>query len=158
MAAKKVKEAYKPVSLVNRQARHEYDITETFEAGIALTGTEVKSIRQGRANLQDSFCRVIGGELWAYNLYVMPYEQGNRYNTEPRRPRKLLLHRWQINRLLGKVQEKGLAVIPTKLYFKQGYAKIEIGVGRGRKLYDKRDAIASREQERDARRELASRD
>jgi SsrA-binding protein len=159
MAAKKnEKDEYRPVRLVNRSARFEYEITETFEAGIVLTGTEIKSVRQSQANLQDSFCRVNGNEVWVYNLHIAPYEQGNRYNVEARRPRKLLLHRWQINKLLIGAQDKGLTIIPTVLYFKQGYAKVEIGIARGKKLYDKRDSIAGRDRDREAQRELASRE
>lgn len=158
MPKKKDKEAYKPVSIVNRQARHEYEIGDTFEAGIALTGTEVKSLRLGRANLTDGFCRIQDGEVWLYNMHVSPYEQGNRYNVEERRPRKLLLHRWQIVRLQSQSQEKGLSIIPLKLYFARGRAKIEIGIGRGRKLYDRRERIADRDRDREMRRELAERD
>ncbi|MCC6444814.1 MAG: SsrA-binding protein SmpB [Armatimonadetes bacterium] len=133
----------------NRKARHEYFIDETYEAGVALAGTEVKSLRQGKANLQDSFCRVQEGEMWVYNLHISPYEQGNRWNVDARRPRKLLLHKGEIERLIGKVQEKGLTLIPLQIYFKRGRAKLEIALARGKKLYDKREAIA----ERDARRE-----
>ena len=158
MAKKKDKEAYKPVSLVNRQARHEYEIGDSFEAGIVLTGTEVKSLRLGRANLSDAFCRIQDGEVWLYNMYISPYEQGNRYNVGERRPRKLLLHRWQIVRLQSQSQEKGLSIIPLKLYFARGRAKIQIGIGRGRKLYDRRERIADRDREREMRRELAERD
>ena len=146
------------VSILNRKARHEYEIDETYEAGLALTGTEIKSIRLGLANLQDSFCRIQNGEMWVYNFYIAPYDQGNRYNPEPRRPRKLLLHKWQITKITTRVNERGLAVVPTKLFFQNGFAKLEIGVGRGKKLWDKRDAIADRDRERDARREVFGRD
>src|SRR5579884_327769 len=117
MAKKKEKEAYKPVSLVNRQARHEYEIGDTYEAGIMLTGTEVKSLRLGRANISDAFCRIQDGEVWVYNLHISPYEMGNRYNVEERRARKLLLHRWQIARIQSTAQEKGLTIVVTRLYF-----------------------------------------
>jgi SsrA-binding protein len=157
-AKKKDKDEPRAVRLVNRSARFEYEIGETFEAGIVLTGTEIKSVRLSQANLQDSFCRVNGNEVWVYNLHISPYEQGNRYNVEPRRPRKLLLHKWQIERLDVKAQDKGLTIIPTVLYFKQGFAKLEIGIGKGKKLYDKRESIADRDRDREARRELASRD
>ncbi|HEX5324914.1 MAG TPA: SsrA-binding protein SmpB [Capsulimonadaceae bacterium] len=158
MPKKKDKEAYKPVTLLNRQARHEYEIGDTFEAGLVLTGTEVKSLRLGRANLSDAFCRVQDGEVWLYNMHVSPYEMGNRYNVEERRPRKLLLHRWQIVRLQVESQTKGLTIVPTKLYFSRGKAKIEIGVGRGRKLYDRRERIADRDRDRETRRELAEKE
>lgn len=158
MPKKKDKEAYKPVTIVNRQARHEYEIGDTFEAGIVLSGTEVKSLRLGRANLSDAFCRIQDGEVWVYNMHISPYEQGNRYNVGERRPRKLLLHRWQIVRLQSQSQEKGLSIIPLKLYFTRGRAKLEIGIGRGRKLYDRRERIADRDREREMRRELAERE
>ena len=157
MPKKKDKEAYKPVTLVNRQARHEYEISDSFESGVVLTGTEVKSLRLGRASLAEAFCRIQDGEVWLYNMHISPYEQGNRYNVEERRPRKLLLHRWQIVRLQSQSQEKGLSIIPLKLYFTRGRAKIEIGIGRGRKLYDRRERIADRDREREMRRELAER-
>ena len=146
------------VSIHNRKARHEYEIEETYVAGIALTGTEIKSIRLGLANLQDSFCRIQSGEVWVYSFYIAPYDQGNRYNPEPRRQRKLLLHKWQITKMTTRVNERGLSVIPTKLFFDNGYAKLEIGVGRGKKLWDKRDSIADRDRERDARREVFGRE
>jgi SsrA-binding protein len=155
MAKKKDKEAYKPITLVNRQARHEYEIGDSFEAGIVLTGTEVKSLRLGRASLAEAFSRIQDGEVWLYNMHISPYVQGNRYNVEERRPRKLLLHRWQIVRLQSQSQEKGLSIIPLKLYFTRGRAKIEIGIGRGRKLYDRRERIADRDRDREMRRELA---
>ena len=146
------------VTLLNRKARHEYEIEETYVAGIVLTGTEIKSIRLGLANLQDSFCRTQNGEVWVYNFYIAPYEQGNRYNMETRRPRKLLLHKWQIVKIDTRTNERGLAIIPTKLFFERGYAKLEIGIGRGKKLWDKRDSIAERDRDRDARREAFSRE
>jgi SsrA-binding protein len=142
---------------VNRKARHEYTIEETYDAGICLAGTEVKSIRAGKGSVQESFARVENGEVWLQNMYIAPYEQGNRFNLEPRRPRKLLLHKSEIDRLAGKTQQKGLALIPLQLYFERGYAKIELGLGRGKKLYDKREAIAERDAEREARRVLADR-
>jgi SsrA-binding protein len=155
---KKDNEDRRPIRLVNRSARFEYEIGETYEAGIVLTGTEIKSVRLGQASLQDSFCRVTNHEVWVYNLHISPYEQGNRYNVEPRRARKLLLHRWQINKLRIGAQEKGLTIVPTVLFFKQGFAKLEIGIGKGKKLYDKRESIADKDRDREARRELASRD
>jgi SsrA-binding protein len=146
------------LTILNRKSSHEYEIDETFVAGLVLTGTEIKSIRLGLCNLQDSFCRVQNGELWVYNMYVAPYEQGNRYNVEPRRARKLLLHKWQIIRLTTKVNERGMAVVPTKLFFEHGYAKLVVGLGKGKKLWDKRESIASRDREREARREAFSRE
>jgi len=139
----------KKVVSTNRRAWHEYFIEETYEAGLVLVGTEVKSVRQGRANLQDAYCRVLNGEMWVFNMHISPYEQGNRWNVDARRTRKLLLHKREVDRLSGKVQAKGLTIVPLRLYFKRGRAKLEIALARGKKLYDKREAIA----ERDARRE-----
>lgn len=135
----------------NRKARHDYFIEETLEAGIALTGTEVKSLRGGKANIKDSFARVENGEVFLYDMHISPYEQGNRFNHEPRRPRKLLLHKEEIRRLIGKTREKGLTLIPLRVYFNtQGRVKVELALARGKKLYDKREAI----RERDAKREI----
>lgn len=142
---------------VNRKARHEYFIEETFAAGIALAGTEVKSIRAGKVSLQEGYARVEDGEVWLHNMYIAPYEQGGRFNLDPRRPRKLLLHRFEIARLAGQTQQKGLTLIPLQLYFERGYAKIELGVARGKKLYDKRRAIAERDAQREERRGLVDR-
>jgi SsrA-binding protein len=136
----------------NRKARHEYEILETLDAGIALKGPEVKSIREGKVSFQDSFARVEGGEVWLHSLHISPYEQANRYNEDPLRPRKLLLHRDEIRRLVGKVEEKGLTLVPLEIYFVRGYAKVQIAVARGRKLHDKRDALKRKAQEREARR------
>ena len=141
----------------NRRARHEYSIEETYDAGLALVGTEVKAIRAGKANLQDAFCKIERGEVWLYHMHVAPYEQGTHWNVEPRRPRKLLLHRREIEKLRGKMEQKGYALVPLSLYFQHGYAKLELGLGRGKKLYDKREDIASRDAEREQRRELAQR-
>ncbi|MDK2822034.1 MAG: SsrA-binding protein [Clostridia bacterium] len=136
----------------NRRARHEYDIKETFEAGIALTGTEVKSLRTGKANITDSYARVENGEVILYEMHVSPYEKGNRFNHEPRRPRRLLMHKYEIRRLYGKVREKGLTLIPLKVYFNErGKAKVELALVKGKRLYDKRQDIAAR----DAQREIA---
>lgn len=146
------------IAILNRKARHEYEIDDTYVAGLVLSGTEIKSIRLGLANLTDSFCRVQNGELWVHNFYIAPYEQGNRYNLEPRRARKLLLHKWEITKMAGRVAEKGLSIIPLKLFFDRGYAKLEIGVGKGKKLWDKRESIADRDRERDARREVFGRE
>lgn len=134
----------------NRKAYHDYFVEEKLEAGIKLTGTEIKSIRNGRVNLKDSFARVENGEVWLYQMHISPYEQGNRFNHDPLRKRKLLLHKSEINKLMGKVQQEGLTLVPTKIYLKRGLAKIELGVCRGKKLYDKRQDIAKR----DAKREI----
>lgn len=138
----------------NRKAYHEYNILEKWEAGIVLQGTEVKSLRLGRANLKDSYGRVDKGELWLVNLHISPYEQGNVWNHEPRRPRKLLMHRREIRRLATKVNERGLTLVPLRLYFRNGRAKVEIAVARGKKVYDRREAIAKRDVDRDMAREL----
>ncbi|MCS6859859.1 MAG: SsrA-binding protein SmpB [Abditibacteriales bacterium] len=135
---------------VNRRARHEYDIIETYEAGLVLTGPEVKSLRAGRVSLQEAFARIDGGEGWLYGMHIAPYEQAHHIEQNPTRVRKLLLHKQEIGRLAGKTQQRGLTLIPLKLYFKRGYAKVELGVARGRKLHDKRRVLA----ERDARREM----
>lgn len=136
----------------NRKAFHDYHIDETYEAGIILQGTEVKSIRGSRANLRDSYARVEGGELILYNMHVSPYDQGNRFNHEPLRPRKLLMHRSEINRLLGKVKEKGYALVPLKVYLKGGLIKIEVALARGKKSYDKRQDLKERESRREIER------
>lgn len=148
---------HKNVSIVNRKARHEYHIAETFDAGIVLSGTEIKSIRDGKASIAESFCKVEDGEVWIHGMHVAPYEQGNRWNVDPLRPRKLLLHRGEINRINRALAEKGLTLVPLKLFFSKGYAKLNIGLGRGKKLYDKREAISARDVERDRRREEAGR-
>ena len=141
----------------NRKARHEYNILETYEAGMVLKGTEVKSLREGKANLKDSYAKMSDGEMFLLNLHISPYEKGNRYNQEPTRPRKLLLHRNQIRRLLGRVAEKGLTLVPLRLYFKGSYAKVELALAVGKKLYDRRKSIAEREAERTVRRALKER-
>lgn len=142
---------------VNRRARHEYEISDTYQAGIVLVGTEVKSLRAGRVNFQDAFVRIEHNEAWLYNMHISPYEQGNRWNVEPARRRKLLLHRWEIDELRGRSEQKGLTIIPLQLYFQRGFAKVEIGLGRGKKLYDKREAIAERDRQREQQRELSGR-
>ena len=135
---------------INRRARHEYALEETLEAGIVLTGTEIKSIRAGRINLAEAYARIERGEAWLIGAHIAPYEQGNRNNHEPTRTRKLLLHRDQIAELIGRTQAKGFTLVPLKLYIRDGMAKLELGVGKGKKAYDKRRTIA----ERDARREI----
>lgn len=138
------------VIAVNRKAYHNYFVEEAYEAGIVLTGTEIKSIRAGRVNLQDSYAQVREGEMVLLNVHIAPYQHASHTNHEPRRPRKLLLHRHQIHRLANKVTARGYTLVPLRLYLKRGLAKVEIGLVRGKKLYDKRAAIA----EREARREM----
>jgi SsrA-binding protein len=140
------------VITVNRQAYHEYFVDETFEAGIVLTGTEIKSIREGKVNLRGAFARVKNSEVWLEGAHIAMYAQGTYMNHDPLRNRKLLLHRRQISSLVGKVQTKGLTLIPLKLYLKAGRAKVELGLCRGKKLYDKRDSIAQREAQREMER------
>ena len=141
----------------NRKARHDYHIHETYEAGLVLTGTEVKSLRAGKANLKDSYARIDNGELMLHNMHISPYEQGNRFNHEPLRTRKLLMHRMEINKLIGKTKEKGFTLVPIKLYFTRGKAKIELGLATGKKLYDKRQDIAERDAKREMDREFRGR-
>ena len=141
---------------LNRKARHNYTITDTFEAGIVLTGTEIKSIRAGKANLSDAYARVERSEAWLVGAHIAPFEQGNRYNHEPRRDRKLLLHRTEIDQLMGRAAQKGLTVVPLRLYINdRGRAKVELGLGKGMQLHDRRRDIADRQSKRDVERELA---
>lgn len=140
----------------NKKAYHEYHIDDTFEAGIVLTGTEVKSIRAGHVNLKESFCRIISGELFINNMNISPYEHGNRENHDPTRMRKLLLHHVEIDKLIRLTEQKGMAMVPTKLYFKRNYVKLEIGVGRGKNLHDKRHALKSKEADREMAKALKS--
>ena len=146
------KDAPIKVISVNRQAYHDYFVERTIEAGISLVGTEIKSIREGRVNLRSSYAIARNGELWLENAHIAVYEHGNRYNHEPMRNRKLLLHRREIEQLQAKVATKGLTLVPLKLYLKGGRAKIELGLCRGKKLYDKREAIAERDVKRDIER------
>lgn len=141
----------------HHEARRDYFIEETHEAGIMLGGCEVKSLRLGKSSLAGSFGVVTKGECWLHNFYIPPYDQGNRENPEPRRPRKLLLHRREIDRLHGKVQEKGFAIIPLKVYFKHGLAKVEIALGKGKKLWDKRSDIKKASADRDMDRAMKNR-
>lgn len=129
----------------NRKAYHDYHIEERFEAGIELTGTEVKSIRQGQINLKDCYALVENGELWLMGMHISPYEQGNRFNQDPLRKRRLLMHKREIVRLLGVTKQKGLTLVPTKVYFKQGRVKIEVSLAKGKKQFDKRDADAQKQ-------------
>lgn len=139
----------------NKKARHDYFIEETYEAGIVLTGTEIKSIRQGRVNLKESFAKIEGGELVIYQMHISPYEQGNRYNVDPTRPRKLLLHKQEIRKLIGYTTQKGLTLVPLTIYLNEkGMAKMEIAVARGKKLYDKREDIAKRDSQRRIQQEI----
>jgi SsrA-binding protein len=141
---------------LNRKARHNYLITDTFEAGLVLTGTEIKSIRAGKANLSDAYARVERGQAWLIGLHIAPFEQGNRYNHEPRRDRKLLLHRSEIDELMGRAAAKGLTVVPLRLYItERGRAKVELGLAKGKQLHDRRRDIADRQSRRDVERELA---
>jgi SsrA-binding protein len=136
----------------NRKALHDYTIEDTYEAGIALTGTEIKSVRAGRVNLRDGFVQIRDGEAWLLNVHISPYDFGNRENHEPRRERKLLLHRREIRKLQSKVSERGWTIVALRMYLKAGLAKIEIGLARGKRLYDKRDAVAERDMNRDLER------
>jgi SsrA-binding protein len=133
----------------NRKARHDYTIEESFEAGIELKGTEVKSMRAGKANLKDSFAIIENGELYLYGMHISPYEQGNIFNVDPLRPRRLLMHKKEILRLLGKTREQGLTLVPLKAYFKKDKIKIELALAKGKKLYDKRDAAAEKTAKRE---------
>ena len=142
---------------VNRKAYHDYHIEDSVEAGLVLTGTEIKSIRMGRVNLKDAYARAENGELWLVGAHIAQYPGGNRYNHEPKRPRKLLLHRREIAELSGAMMRKGLTIVPLKLYLKKGIAKVELGVARGKKAYDKREAIAQRDARREMQRALSER-
>jgi len=143
------------VVVTNRKALHDYFILERYETGIVLKGTEVKSLRLGTANLQDGYASIRDGEVWLMGLHISPFEKGNINNHDPKRDRKLLLHRKEIRKLVGKISEKGLTLVPLRLYFKNNIAKIELGLARGKKLHDKREAVARREVERQLRRDYA---
>jgi len=149
MAGGKVK-----VVATNRKAYHDYHIQDPIEAGIVLTGSEIKSIRAGRVNLRDGYALFRDGELWLHNCHVSPYDPASRQNHEPMRPRKLLLHRRELNRLAGRVQEKGYTIVPLRLYLRDGLAKVEIAMARGKKQYDKRQTIAKRDADREIRRAI----
>ncbi len=143
---------------VNRKARHDYDIEETYEAGLALTGSEIKSVRLGRVNLRGSYARIVHENVVLYDAHISPYEQsGTYFNHDPVRPRKLLLHRREIKRLVGLVQQKGLTLVPLRVYFRGRYAKLELAVARGKKVYDKRQDMAKRDAQRDIDRAMKSR-
>ncbi|WP_122646548.1 SsrA-binding protein SmpB [Enterococcus mediterraneensis] len=138
----------------NKKARHDYTIVDTMEAGIVLQGTEIKSIRNSRINLKDGFVRVRNGEAFLYNVHISPYEQGNIFNHDPLRTRKLLLHKKQIARLIGETQSNGMTIVPLKVYIKDGYAKVLIGIAKGKKQYDKRETLKRKDQERQIKRAL----
>lgn len=138
----------------NKKAYHDYFILEKYEAGIVLHGTEVKSLRMGQCSIKEAFIRIENGEMFIYGMHVSPYEKGNIFNKDPLRPRKLLLHKYEINKLLGKTKEKGIAIVPLKVYFKGSLVKVEIGLAKGKKLYDKRQDIAKKDQQREASRDF----
>ena len=138
----------------NKKAYHDFFILDTYEAGIALHGTEVKSLRMGKCSIKESFIRIEDGEVFIYGMHISPYEKGNIFNKDPLRVKKLLLHKAEINKLLGKIKEKGMSVVPLKVYFKGSLVKVEIGLARGKKLYDKRDDIALKDQKREAERDF----
>ena len=140
----------------NKKAYHDYFIDETFEAGIALTGTEVKSIREGKVNLKEAFCRIKNGEVFINNMNIAVYEFGNRENHDPTRMRKLLLHHVEIDKLIRLTEQKGLSMVPTKIYFKKNYVKLEIGVGQGKKLHDKRETLKRKEADREMAKAIKS--
>ncbi len=138
----------------NRQASYRYHLLDKWECGLVLTGTEVKSLREGKATLKDGYAAVTNGEVWLYNVHIAPYAPATRENHEPERPRKLLLHRREIERLIGKTKEKGLTLVPTKLYFSGRHAKVEIALAKGKDRFDKRETLKARDQLRDTQREL----
>jgi SsrA-binding protein len=147
----------KKVVATNRKARHNYEILDTMEAGIVLKGPEVKSLRAGKVGFQDAFASVRGAEVWLHNLHISPYEQANRFNEDPLRTRKLLLGRHEIRKLIGKVEEKGLTLVPLDLHFRRGFAKVTLGLARGRQLHDKREKVKQQELAREARRAMEER-
>ena len=138
----------------NKKAYHDYFIEDTFEAGISLAGTEVKSLRMGKCSVKESFIRIDNGEVIIYGMHISPYEKGNIFNKDPLRERKLLMHRYEINKLTGKMKEKSMTLVPLKVYFKGSLVKVEVGLARGKKLYDKREDIAKRDQRREAEKEF----
>ena len=138
----------------NKKAYHDYFIDEKYEAGLVLHGTEVKSMRMGKCSIKESFVRIENNEVWVYGMHISPYEKGNIFNRDPLRPKKLLMHKAQIRKLTGQLAEKGFTLVPLQVYFKDGRAKVEIGLARGKKLYDKRQDIAKKDQRREAEREF----
>ncbi|WP_179394749.1 SsrA-binding protein SmpB [Lacticaseibacillus absianus] len=150
----------KPDNLLaqNKKASHDYTILETYEAGLVLTGTEIKSVRAGKVNLKDGFARVRNAEAWLENVHISPYKEGNQFNQDPLRNRKLLLHKKEIRKLEAAMTQQGLTIVPLRLYLKHGYAKVLIGVAQGKKLYDKREALKQKDQKRDIARAMKERD
>ena len=138
----------------NKKVYHDFFIEDTFEAGISLHGTEVKSLRMGKCSIKEAFVRIENGEVFVYGMHISPYEKGNIFNKDPLRVKKLLMHRYEINKLMGKIKEKGLTLVPLKVYFKGSLVKVEIGLARGKKLYDKREDIAKKDQRREAEKEF----
>ena len=144
----------KRLTAAHKKAYHDYFIDETYEAGIALHGTEVKSMRMGKCSIKESFIRIEDGEVFVYGMHVSPYEKGNIFNKDPLRIKKLLMHKYEINKLQGKIKEKGYTLVPLQVYFKEGKVKVEVGLARGKKLYDKRADIAKKDQRREAEKEF----
>ena len=138
----------------NKKAYHDFFIDDTYETGISLAGTEVKSLRMGKCSIKEAFVRIENGEVIIYGMHISPYEKGNIFNKDPLRPRKLLMHKYEINKLMGKIKEKGMTLVPLKVYFKGSLVKVEIGLARGKKLYDKRQDIAKKDQRREAEKEF----
>lgn len=150
----KVSKESKKIVANNKKAYFDYFIDETYEAGVSLAGTEVKSLRMGKGSIKEAFIRIEKGEVYLYGMHISPYEKGNIFNKDPLRVRKLLMHRYEINKLLGKIKEKGYTLVPLNVYFKGSLVKIEVGLARGKKLYDKREAIAKKDQRREAEKEF----
>ena len=146
-----------PDIATNRQARHRYNLLDKWEAGLVLTGTEVKSLREGKAQIKDGYASLRDGEVWLHNVHIPPYAPASRENHEPERSRKLLMHKREIERLIGKTREKGLTLVPTRIYFSRGRAKVEIALARGKDRFDKRESIKAREQRRDVERAMQER-
>mgnify|MGYP004471899699 CR=1 FL=1 len=138
----------------NKKAYHDFFVDDTYETGISLAGTEVKSLRMGKCSIKEAFVRIENGEVIIYGMHISPYEKGNIFNKDPLRPRKLLMHRYEINKLMGKIKEKGMTLVPLRVYFKGSLVKVEIGLARGKKLYDKRQDIAKKDQRREAEKEF----
>ena len=138
----------------NKKAYHDFFIDDTFEAGVSLHGTEVKSLRMGKCSIKEAFVRIENGEVFVYGMHISPYEKGNIFNKDPLRVKKILMHRYEINKLMGKIKEKGFTLVPLKVYFKGSLVKVEIGLARGKKLYDKREDIAKKDQRREAEKEF----
>lgn len=155
--AKKMKPKAVNVLAQNKKARHDYNILDTYEAGIALTGTEIKSVRDGKTNLRDGFVRITNDEAWLVNVHISPYKEGNQFNVDPLRNRKLLLHKKEIRKLLEALTQQGLTAVPLKMYLKHGYAKVLVGVAQGKKLYDKRESLKQKDQKRDIARAMKER-